>query len=493
MLSLRKIRRSGKAKYFPIGIAVLLAWGSAMPAQQLGDVGVIPFHLSQGDIEAGRVSFEQLVEHGALLFGAPFNKYDGAGRPASTGDGAARVPGSAPAMIRTSAPDSNSCFGCHNQPRMGGAGDFVANVFVLAQVLDPVTESVSGRFSNERNTLGMFGSGPIEMLAREMTEDLLNIQTNALAQAAANRSNVNAQLNTKGVNFGWIVARPNGTVDTSHVQGIDADLKIRPFHQKGAVFSLREFTNNAMNHHFGMQSDERFSFLFPTNPDPDADGVIHELTVGDITAVTIFQAQLGTPGRIVRRNLQRRHAADLGEALFAAIGCTSCHVPAMTLRSRMFTDPNRFNPPGNLRISDVTRVVGFDMSRDGEKPRLEATPAGGAIVRAYTDLKRHDLCGSTDQFFCNEQVPQAGISTREFLTRKLWDVGNSAPYGHRGDLSTITEAIDHHQGEAKPMRDSFFALSPEQRAQIIEFLKTLQVLPAGSPLLCPEPAIGHSD
>ena len=90
-------------------------------------------------------------------------------------------------------------------------------------------------------------------------------------------------------------------------------------------------------------------------------------------------------------------------------------------------------------------------------------------------------------------MPQAGISTREFLTRKLWDVGNSAPYGHRGDLSTITEAIDHHQGEAKPMRDSLFALSPEQRAQIIEFLKTLQVLPAGSPLLCPEPAIGHGD
>ena len=480
-------------KFTLLAIAILSAFmcGSAVSAQRLGDVGTIPFHLDQADIEAGRVTFAQLIQHGELLFRAVFNKYDGAGRPGSTGTGAPRVSGSVPAMIRTSAPDSNSCAGCHNQPRVGGAGDFVANVFVLAQALDPVTESVSGQFSNERNTLGMFGAGPVEMLAREMTEDLLNIQTSALAQARVTSANVAAQLNTKGVNFGSIVAHPDGTVDTSLVQGVNKDLMIRPFHQKGAVFSLREFTNNAMNHHHGMQSDERFSYLLPTNPDPDGDGVTHELTVGDITSLTIFQAQLGTPGRIVPQDPTRRRAAELGERLFEDIGCTICHIPAMTLRSRMFTDPNPFNPPGNLRVGDVTRVVSFDMTKDGEKPRLEATANGGAIVRAYTDLKRHDLCGSTDQFFCNEQVPQAGISTREFLTRKLWDVGNSAPYGHRGDLTTLTEAIDHHHGEAKATRDAFFGLPPEQRAQIIEFLKTLQALPAGSPLLCPEPAASH--
>src|SRR5437016_1179178 len=81
----------------------------------------------------------------------------------------------------------------------------VANVFVLAHALDPVTESVSGQFGNERNTLGMFGAGPVEMLAREMTDDLLNIQAGALAQARFTSANVVAQLNTKGVNFGSIV------------------------------------------------------------------------------------------------------------------------------------------------------------------------------------------------------------------------------------------------------------------------------------------------
>src|SRR5437867_11580303 len=176
--------------FFPIAIvsAFMCAW--AVSAQQLGHVGAIPFHMDQADIEADRVTFAQLIEHGDLLFRAIFNKHDGGGRPGSTGTGAARVFGSAPAMIRTSGPDANSCVGCHNQPRVGGAGDFVVNVFVLAQTLDPVTESVSGQFSNERNTLGMFGSGPIEMLAREMTEDLLNIQTGALGQARVTSANV---------------------------------------------------------------------------------------------------------------------------------------------------------------------------------------------------------------------------------------------------------------------------------------------------------------
>jgi di-heme oxidoreductase (putative peroxidase) len=470
-------------------LLLLAGFGAYLLAQQIGDVGAIPFHLDQSNIENGRLSFNEVIEHGELLFTAVFNKLDGQGRPGSTGSGANRIPGSAPAMIRTSGPDANSCAGCHNQPRIGGGGDFVANVFVLAQTLDPVTESVGAEFSDERNTLGMFGAGPIEMLAGEMTEDLLAIQSAAKEQAAAKGANVTARLDTKGVSFGTIVAHANGSVDTTSVVGVNADLIVRPFHQKGVVVSIREFTNNAMNHHHGMQSDERFSFLFPGDPDPDKDGVMHELTVGDITAVTLWQAQLGTPGRIIPENPTRRHAAEAGESLFSTIGCATCHVPVMALRSRMFTDPNPYNPPGNLRLSDVGRRVSFDMTRDGQKPRLERTPDGGARVRAYTDLKRHDLCDADDAFFCNERVPQAGISTRQFLTRKLWDVGNSAPYGHRGDLTMITEAIDHHHGEARAVRDAFFALSSEHRADVIEFLKTLRILPDGAPLVVPESAL----
>lgn len=69
----------------------------------------------------------------------------------------------------------------------------------------------------------------------------------------------------------------------------------------------------------------------------------------------------------------------------------------------------------------------------------------------------------------------------QFLTRKLWDVGSTAPYGHRGDLTTITEAILHHAGEARPQRERFAALKEKKQAAIVEFSKTLQVLPPGAP------------
>jgi len=90
-------------------------------------------------------------------------------------------------------------------------------------------------------------------------------------------------------------------------------------------------------------------------------------------------------------------------------------------------------------------------------------------------------CDELDPFFCNERVIQNGVPTNLFITRKLWDVGNTAPYGHRGDLTTITEAILHHAGEARPQRECFAALSNAQQNEIVEFLKQLQVLPNGAP------------
>ena len=44
------------------------------------------------------------------------------------------------------------------------------------------------------------------------------------------------------------------TVDNSAIVGVDADLTVRPFSQKGVFASLRQFTINAMNAHHGMQA-----------------------------------------------------------------------------------------------------------------------------------------------------------------------------------------------------------------------------------------------
>ena len=461
-------------------IAAIIGSVAASGALAIGDGPVIEEHLDQAQIEAGAVDFDTVFAAGAKLFSAKFNTFDGQSRPGTTGGGAPRVHGSAPRFIRTSAPDANSCAGCHNDPVIGAAGDIVANVFVLAQTLDPVTESVSAEFSNNRNTLGMHGAGQIEMLARQMTNDLLDIRDAVVADAAGSGQSKTATLESQGVFFGSITAAPDGTLDTSAVEGVNADLIIRPFHQKGAVISLREFTNNAMNHHHGMQSTERFGVERTGTNDFDGDGVIDELTVGDITATTIWQAALATPGQVIPNDFETAFAILKGERHFDRIGCADCHVSELKLNDTLFSEPNPFNPDGNLQPADVTVPFVFDMTQQGQKPLAEASADGGIIVRAYTDMKRHNLCDDDINHYCNEQVVQGGIPTEDFLTRKLWDVGNTAPYGHVGDLTTLTEAIEAHGGEARQSRDAFVAMAPAKQDELIEFLKSLQILPTGT-------------
>jgi Di-haem oxidoreductase, putative peroxidase len=443
----------------------------------LPDEPALPGHVEQYEIVGGQLAFRDVFEAGRTLFTAIFNICDGQGRPATTGTGAARDPVQ-PAFSRTSAPDASSCADCHSDPRSGGGGGVVDNVFVLAQALDPVTFSIAPEFSNERNTLGMFGAGPIEMLAREMTADL---QAQALALKRQNAPDGDHVLTSKGVDFG--ITLRNGEVIAA--EGVDPDLVVKPFHQSGVVRSLREFTVNAMNHHHGMQAEERFDLALD-DVDFDQDGVVRELTIGDITAATVYQAALATPGRVRPRWRDERAEVEQGEALFEAIGCAGCHLPEMRLDSRQFSEPSPLNPPGTF--NDVTQSFAFDMTIQGEGQRLEPAPGGGAVVRAYTDLKRHSLCDPPDdpdpiRYFCNEQLAQGRPDqdgrpgTEFFLTRKLWDVGSSAPYGHRGDLTTIAEAILAHGGEARAVRDAFDALPLADQAAIVKFLKTLQVLP----------------
>src|SRR5215208_4860520 len=165
---------------------------------QIGDRRALEKHVDQADIDNNRIKFEDLLKIGETIFAARWTKAEGQGRPASTGNGppTKRDPSHDPGFIRTSGTDATSCADCHNQPTAGGAGGFVANVFVLAQVLDPVTDSASAEFSNERNSLGMNGSGAIEMLAREMTVDLQAIREAAKAQAKSSGQNVTLPLTT---------------------------------------------------------------------------------------------------------------------------------------------------------------------------------------------------------------------------------------------------------------------------------------------------------
>ena len=211
------------------------------------------------------------MAYGKQLFTAVWTIEEGGGRPMTKGTGAALSDSTSRldfprSFNRISAPDSNSCAGCHTQPYgiPGGGGDIVANVFVLGQRFDFATfdttdvmptrgsanekgqATVLQNMANSRATLGMFGSGYIEMLARQITEDLQAIR-NAVAPGGARA------LKSKGISYGTLARMPDGRWITSGVQGIAApslattgpadppSLIIRPFHQAGNVVSIRQF------------------------------------------------------------------------------------------------------------------------------------------------------------------------------------------------------------------------------------------------------------
>lgn len=483
----------------------------------------IPVHLRNG--QEFETNIPDLIRYGKELFVARWTSQEGQGRAFGKGNDGTLSDPTSPLIFphnfnRFSGPAAGSCAGCHNLPRAGG-GDVIGNVFVLANRFDFVTFDRSdtvrtrGTFdemgnpatlqtvSNPRKSTGMFGSGFVEMLARQITAEL---QT----QTAACVAGSSCPLSSKGISFGTLIHRADGSWDVSQVSGMPAPslrtsgttpptLILQPFFQAGVVISLRQFTNNAFNRLHGMQTEERFG----SGIDQDKDGFANELTRADMTAVTMFQATLSVPGRVIPRNTKVQAAIASGEQLFDRIGCGSCHIPQLPLTNKgwMYSEPSPYNPPGNLRLSDGVASLSVDLtSNDLPPPRLRANN-GVVMVPAYTDLKLHDIttgmpsCASNPQLIktgqCDGDVealdqnepagtPKFFAGNSRFITRKLWGIANQHSFGHHGQYTTMREAVLAHHGEAIASGDAFKALGVNDQNAVIEFLKSLQILPEGT-------------
>ncbi len=472
----------------------------------------VPTRLSDGDEQT--MSLKNLLDHGQQIFAANWTGQEGGGRPLTKGTGGPLSDMGSPLLFprnfnRVSAPDANSCAGCHNAPFgvAGGGGDIVANVFVLGHRFDfatfdgndalPTRGAVDENgdpvtlddIANSRATLGMFGGGFVEMLARQITEDLQAIRDMIPPDGSA-------ALVSKGISYGTLARAADGSWETGAVEGLTIgslassgpddppSLLIKPFHQASAVISLRQFTNNAMNHHHGIQTSERFG----DGTDPDGDGFEDEMSRADVTAASLYQAALAVPGRVIPSHPEIEAAVAEGEALFAAVGCADCHKPSLPLTDEgwIFTEPNPFNPPGNLQVGDAPTVAMDLTDRRLPGPRLKAQ--GGVVeVPIFTDFKLHDITdGPTDpniepiDMHATPGTPEFTAGNSRFLTKRLWGAANEPPYFHHGKFTTMREAIEAHAGDAADQRAAYMALSDADQNAMIEFLKTLQVLPPGT-------------
>lgn len=438
----------------------------------------IKSHVEQKDLVGtlDKAALQALRERGETLFTAKFTELDGAGRAMAT---QAIIPTKRKrppdnTFQRIAGMDANSCSSCHSQPIVGGAGDFTVNVFVNEGFVNADFDTVDPQFSNERNTNHLMGSGLVELIAREMTADLHAIRHDALRQARETGAPVTAHLTSKGVDFGKITAAPDGILDISGIEGVDTDLVIRPFSQKGVMTSLRQFSVNAMNQHHGMQATERFGARWTGQDDFDEDGHADEVSEGDISALVAWQATLPPPIAMTPDDPAWQAAAATGSETFDTIGCNACHLRALPLKSLKFADPGPFDAAGTLRAGEVEGAV-YDLALTDWAATLQTNDKGEYLIPTFGDLKRHVITDRQIAALGNELLGQRFVERNAFQTSELWGIGSTAPYGHRGDFTTLDGVIRAHGGEARASRDNYVALADEERSALVAFLKTLVI------------------
>jgi CxxC motif-containing protein (DUF1111 family) len=119
-----------------------------------------------------------------------------------------------------------------------------------------------------------------------------------------------------------------------------------------------------------------------------------------------------------------------GEQVFAAIGCASCHVPALATGANASAALHR-------------------------KP-----------VPLFSDLLLHEL-GTGDG------IEQGAAEPDEIRTPALWGLRLRRPLLHDGSAATTDDAVRRHAGEASGVIERYRLLTNEQRRALLVFLDSL--------------------
>jgi hypothetical protein len=523
------------------------AWAIVTEFRNVDDVhDAVAVHADQRALNAmpADAGFEEAFELGDELFATPFNVLDGGGANVGQGQRYTRTPRSDlkgqgewfnHTPFRVTGPNAAGCFECHDTPFEDGAGTPAGNVH-----RDPFRTGLVAQFV-QRNTPHVFAPGAIQRLAEEMTDGLAADQDRLEDEVC--RSSVgttrSVTLETKGVNFGTLRAtRASGsgcriTFDTADVRGVDfqpsvdnpdapPELIVRPFQWKGSVAFLRDFNRGASHNELGMQSVE----IAGDDVDGDSDGVSNELTIGDQTALAIYLAAQPRPTTLLELNslglldpaLTPTQVARIGRGreVFGQVGCTTCHVPQLTISNPIFSEPSQNAayrdgaafPAGQspaARGVDPRDPISFDLTRDqpdniirdgrgrviARLGSFRRDSAGRAVVELYGDLKRHAMgprLAEPVNEIAGDDVTPIPLNPRNrhtpdtFLTENLWGVGSTAPYMHDGRATTLAEAILEHASstndprdtsEAKGARAAYLSRTLADRQAVIAFLENL--------------------
>jgi CxxC motif-containing protein (DUF1111 family) len=330
------------------------------------------------------------------------------------------------------------CGDCHDSSDIGGlsqirelrAGHLSGGVFVnppggqsliqlraiAAVIQETLDDALLENIRTFRTTLNTIGDGFVECIDSNTLVAIRNSQPAGFVGTIIQVQVVEAGGALRAGRFGW-------KDQHASLQSFSGDAYLNemgitnPFDGNGGTVE-----NNSLG---------RSVAAFDTVADPEDDG-------DDVEAFANFMRATRAPGRG-----PINAAAARGETLFAQGACTFCHTPSIVTA-----------PPGTV-------INGGEFT----------VPAalGNKRIRPFSDFLLHDI-GTGDGI-----VQNGGAGTRNMVrTPPLWGVRSRPELMHDGLSLTFNEAIQRHAGVGGTFSRNFFnALTAGQKADLIEFLKSL--------------------
>jgi len=346
--------------------------------------------------------------------------------------------------------NADSCVACHSTPVTGGSSPIYRNFYLVAQgipaaqtpvvtpagplpsIVMPSYATIDGPRPTippslpplfpitvaQRNAPPMFGVGLFEFVS-DQTILANSDPDDGDGDGISGRINRTNGANLNVGRFGYKSQANNIEVFIRGAARNQMGMTTDPVLGDGALVTMGDGCMRPLTQVGGTQNQPL------TDNDAVGDPEISTQDFGDIIAYSRF---LAPP---VAKPFSP--AALRGQAQFAAIGCTRCHLPSL------------------------------------------ASSVGP--LAAYTDLLIHDMGPVLADGIALGNPEPSAISPNhtgsEFRTQPLWGVSMSGPFLHDGRAQTLLEAIILHDGEGQISRQSFEGLSQADQSDIIDFLEAL--------------------
>ena len=328
--------------------------------------------------------------------------------------------------------NGRSCAECHGAPVVGGTSRRMVTRFGqrTGTVFDALA-SLGGSLIQEH------GIGPREGSPHIFQGEIVPAAANVVARRRT----------TSLFGLGFVDATPDADFfalaqlqsarrrdgiagKVSLAQNISAGMStIGKFGWKAQNPTLFQFAGDAYVNEMGITNPQ-----FPTencpngncaelafNPRPDLND-----TGNGVEALTNFMLMLAAPPRgTITPDVNQ------GEAIFNRIGCDECHVSTLH--------------------TGASKIAALDHR----------------TYHPYSDFLLHDMGALGDG------IEQGTAGGRDMRTAPLWGLRFSQIYLHDGRAQTFDQAILQHDGEGRPSRDRFAALSDDEKQKLRAFLQSL--------------------